>query len=99
MATTSMASCFCVGKRPGCTCDGRCACACTCWKDKLDNTFDDKIFDDIFKMDQMDWLEEIKDPDLVPEGQKELHKTKGGKGVVGQAIAKDKKRKQPPNCS
>lgn len=42
----------------------------------------------------------IDNPDLISEGgQQEIHKTKNGKGAVGQAIAKDKKRKQPPNCS
>jgi hypothetical protein len=25
-----MSNCFCVGKQPGCTCDGACRCACTC---------------------------------------------------------------------
>jgi len=25
-----MSNCFCVGKMPGCTCGGRCRCACTC---------------------------------------------------------------------
>ena len=84
---TASASCFCVGKAPDCTCGGRCRCACTCWKDKIETTF------------EMDWMTEIKDPDLVPEGQKERHKTRGGKGAVGQAIAKDKKRRTPPNCS
>ena len=87
MSNTTQAACFCVGKLPGCTCDGRCACACTCRLEKLD-----KIF-------ELDWMTEIKDPGLVPEGQKELHKTRGGKGAVGQAIARDKKHKLPPNCS
>ena len=87
MATSGMASCFCIGKRKGCTCNGRCACACTCSLDKFE------------PFAELDWMTEIKDPDLVPEGQKELHKTKGGKGAVGQAIAKDKLRKLPPNCS
>ena len=79
-ASTANATCFCVGKMPGCTCGGRCRCACTCSIDKLDNTFE-----------TMGWMTEA-DPN---EGQ-EIHKTKGGKGVVGQAIAKSK---QPPNCS
>lgn len=78
LSSTANTTCFCVGKTPGCTCGGRCRCACTCWKD---NTF----------IMELDWMTEIKDPDLVPEGQKELHKTKGGKGAVGQAIARDKK--------
>jgi len=46
---------------------------------------------------ELDLLIEIKDPDLVPEGKKELHRTKGGKGAVGQLLAKHKKL--PPNCS
>ncbi len=87
MATNSMSTCFCTGKRKGCTCNGRCACACTCSIDMLEPFGD------------LNWIEEIKDPGLIPEGQKELHRTKGGKGVVGQAIAKDKLRKLPPNCS
>ena len=87
MSNTAQAACFCTGKRSGCTCDGSCACACTCWKDKIETTF------------ELDWMTEIKNPDLVPEGQKELHKTRGGKGAVSQAIARDKLRKLPPNCS
>ena len=47
-----------------------------------------------------DWLDVVDNPDLISEGgQQEIHKTKGGKGSVGQAIAKDKLRKLPPNCS
>ena len=81
------ASCFCVGKVAGCTCGGRCRCACTCWKDKEVTTF-------------ADWLDVVDNPDLISEGgQQEIHKTKSGKGAVGQAIAKDKLRKLPPNCS
>jgi len=43
---------------------------------------------------ELDWMTVV-DPN---EGQ-EIHRTKGGKGAVGQAIAKDKLRKLPPNCS
>ena len=43
---------------------------------------------------ELDWMTEA-DP---YEGQA-VHKTKKGKGAVGQAIAKDKLRKLPPNCS
>lgn len=82
MSNTTQAACFCMGKMPGCTCGGRCRCACTCSIDKLKNTF------------ELDWMTEV-DPN---EGQ-EIHRTKGGKGAVGQAIAKDKLRKLPPNCS
>lgn len=32
----SKAACFCVGKTPGCTCDGSCRCACICNIDKLE---------------------------------------------------------------
>ncbi len=87
-ASTANATCFCVGKAPDCTCGGRCRCACTCWKDKKEiTTF-------------QDWMYQIDNPDLISEGgQQEIHKTKGGKGAVGQAIAKDKLRKLPPNCS
>ncbi len=59
-------------------------CACACTC-SLEKS--DKIF-------ELDWMTEV-DPN---EGQ-EIHKTRGGKGVVGQAIARDKKHKQPPNCS
>ena len=83
-----MSNCFCVGKTPGCTCGGACRCACTCWKDKSEPlTF-------------ADWMGTIDNPELISEGgQQEIHKTKAGKGAVGQAIAKDKLRKLPPNCS
>ena len=30
MSNTAQAACFCMGKAPGCTCGGRCRCACTC---------------------------------------------------------------------
>ena len=83
MANTTQAACFCVGKLPACTCDGRCACACTCKLEKFEQT----TF-------ELDWMTEV-DPN---EGQ-ETHKTRGGKGIVGQAIARDKKYKLPPNCS
>jgi hypothetical protein len=83
MANTTQAACFCMGKAPDCTCGGACRCACTCWKDKVEET--------TFKLD---WMTEV-DPN---EGQ-EMHKTRGGKGIVGQAIARDKKHKLPPNCS
>jgi len=43
---------------------------------------------------QIGWMVEA-DPF---EGQA-VHRTKDGKGAVGQAIAKDKLRKLPPNCS
>ena len=86
MSNTAQAACFCVGKMPGCTCGGRCRCACTCLIDK--------------SIGEMGWMYEIDNPDLISEGgQQEIHKTKGGKGAVGQAIAKDKLRKLPPNCS
>ena len=77
--SSTAASCFCVGKMQGCTCGGSCRCACTCSKDKLNNTF------------ELGWMDVV-DPN---EGQV-IHKTKGGKGAVGQAIAKSK---TPPNCS
>ena len=85
MSSTTQASCFCMGKAPNCTCNGRCRCACTCTKDKADNTYEATMGD---------WFDVV-DPN---EGQ-EIHRTRKGKGVVGQAIAKDKKRKLPPNCS
>ena len=75
MATNTQVSCFCMGKAPGCTCGGRCRCFCTCWKDKLENTFG------------LDWMPVIENPDLISED------------VVGQVIAKNKKYRQPPNCS
>lgn len=85
--STANASCFCTGKVLGCTCGGRCRCACTCFIDK--------------SFGEMGWMTVIDNPDLISEGgQQEIHKTKGGKGAVGQAIAKDKKKRQPPpNCS
>lgn len=83
---TASASCFCVGKQAGCTCGGACRCACTCRKDKQEiTTF-------------QDWMTSIDNPDLISEGgQQEIHKTKGGKGAVGQAIARSKS--MLPNCS
>jgi len=30
MSNTTQATCFCTGKVKGCTCGGRCRCACTC---------------------------------------------------------------------
>ena len=89
MSNTAQAACFCVGKMPGCTCGGRCRCACTCTGiNKLEPT------------SFVEWMYQIDNPDLISEGgQQEIHKTKGGKGAVGQAIAKDKLRKLPPNCS
>ncbi len=90
MATNSMASCNCVGKLPGCTCDGKCACACTCKKTYF--TDDDGKDHPLFV--EWDWMTEV-DPN---EGQ-EMHKTRGGKGIVAQAIARGKSRKLPPNCS
>jgi hypothetical protein len=38
-----MSSCFCIGKLKGCTCDGRCACACTCASKY--KSFDEKTFE------------------------------------------------------
>lgn len=88
MSNTAQASCFCTGKAPDCTCDGRCRCACTCSIDKLEPP------------SFTDWMTTIDNPDLISEGgQQEIHKTKAGKGAVAQAIAKDKLRKLPPNCS
>ncbi len=88
MATNSMASCNCLGKLKGCTCDGRCACACTCKKTYF--TDDDGKDHPLFA--ESGWMIEA-DP---YEGQA-AHRTKGGKGVIGQALAKYKKL--PPNCS
>lgn len=87
--------CNCLGKLKGCTCDGQCACFCTCKKTYFtdDNGKDHPLFV------EQDWMYVIENPDLIPEGQKELHRTKGGRGAVGQAIARDKLRKLPPNCS
>ena len=59
------------------------SCRCACTCGPIDKPFD-----------TMGWMYEV-DPN---EGQ-EIHKTRKGKGAVGQAIAKDKKRKLPPNCS
>jgi hypothetical protein len=81
--SNTTANCFCVGKVAGCTCGGRCRCACTCLKEEFDK-------DNVYEFN-MDWLDEA-DPN---EGQ-EIHRTKGGKGAVGQAIAKSKRL---PNCS
>ena len=85
MSNTATA-CFCVGKAPNCTCDGKCRCACTC------NKLEPASF--------TDWMTTIDNSDLISEGgQQEIHKTKAGKGAVAQAIARDKLRKLPPNCS
>ena len=75
-----MTNCFCVGKLPGCECGGRCRCACTCPKDKFEPT----TF--------TDWMTVVENPDLISEGgTQEIHRTKRGKGVVGQAIEKSKR--------
>ena len=48
-------------------------------------------------VDVMDWITVINNPELISEGgQQEMHRTRSGKGAVGQAIARHKK---PPNCS
>ena len=82
-----MSNCFCVGKLPGCTCGGRCRCACTC---NITNQVPPSF----------DWITVVENPELISEGgQQEIHRTKRGKGAVGRAIAKDKLSKLPPNCS
>ena len=103
MSNTAQASCFCMGKAPGCTCGGRCRCACTCgvidkedyeeFSDWIQSVRDKEDLEEKFTATQ-DWMVVVEDD----EGQVK-HRTRGGKGVVGQAIAKDKHKRRPPNCS
>jgi len=92
-----MATCNCLGKLKGCTCDGRCACECTCKKTYY--TDDDGKDHPLFV--EYDCLYEIKEGEenVWPNGNcnEVKHKTRGGKGVIGQALARYKKL--PPNCS